>query len=51
MTPVLLITGLSRPDLQAAVERLGHAKLLRKPFGISELRAAVHDLMIGQQLS
>jgi DNA-binding response OmpR family regulator len=51
MTPVLLITGLTRPDLQAAVDRLGSAKLLHKPFGISELRAAVHDLMIGQRLS
>jgi len=51
MTPVLLITGLRRPDLDATVERLGHAKLLHKPFGISELRAAVHELMIGQRLS
>ena len=51
MTPVLLITGLRRPDLDATVERLGHAKLLHKPFGISELRAAARDLMIGQRLS
>ena len=50
-TPILLITGLRRPDLQAKVEGLGNAKLLHKPFGISELRAAVHDLMIGQRLS
>jgi DNA-binding response OmpR family regulator len=51
MTPVLLITGLTRPDLESAVDRLGNAKLLHKPFGISELRAAAHDLMIGQRLS
>jgi DNA-binding response OmpR family regulator len=51
MTPVLLITGLTRPDLEAAVDRLGNAKLLHKPFGISELRAAARDLMIGQRLS
>jgi DNA-binding response OmpR family regulator len=51
MTPVLLITGLTRPDLQTAVDHLGNAKLLHKPFGISELRAAVHELIIGQQPS
>jgi DNA-binding response OmpR family regulator len=50
-TPVLLVTGLVRPDLEAAVERLGNAKLLRKPFGISELRAAVHDLLTGERPS
>ena len=50
-TPVLLITGLWRPDLQAKVDSLGNAKLLRKPFGITELRAAVHDLLVGQRLS
>jgi DNA-binding response OmpR family regulator len=49
--PVLLITGLTRPDLEAAVDHLGNARLLHKPFGICELRAAVHELMIGQRLS
>jgi DNA-binding response OmpR family regulator len=51
MTPVLLITGLARPDLEAKVEGFGNARLLRKPFGISELRAAVFDLMHGQRPS
>jgi two-component system cell cycle response regulator CpdR len=46
-TPVLVITGLARSDLQAKVDRLGNARLLRKPFGIPELRAAVADLMAG----
>ena len=46
-TPVLVITGLTRPDMQARIDRLGNAKLLRKPFGIPELRAAVADLMTG----
>jgi two-component system OmpR family response regulator len=50
-TPVLVITGLTRPDLQAQVDRLGNAKLLRKPFGILELRIAVADLMARQQLA
>jgi DNA-binding response OmpR family regulator len=47
-TPVLVISGLTRSDLQAKVDRLGNAKLLRKPFGIPELRAAVADLMAAQ---
>jgi len=47
-TPVLVVTGLTRPDLQAKVDRLGNAKLLLKPFGIPQLRAAVADLMAGQ---
>jgi CheY-like chemotaxis protein len=45
---VLVISGLTRPDLQAKIDRLGNAKLLRKPFGIPELRAAVADLMAAQ---
>jgi DNA-binding response OmpR family regulator len=50
-TPVLVITGLTRPDLQTKVDRLGNAKLLRKPFGVSELRAAVAELMAAQRLA
>jgi DNA-binding response OmpR family regulator len=50
-TPVLLITGLTRPDLQATVDGLGNAKLLRKPFGISELRSAVFELVTRSRLS
>jgi putative two-component system response regulator len=50
-TPVLVITGLTRPDLQTKVDRLGSAKLLRKPFGVSELRAAVAELMAAQRLA
>jgi Response regulator containing CheY-like receiver, AAA-type ATPase, and DNA-binding domains len=51
MTPVLVITGLTRPDVQTMVDQLGNAKLLHKPFGIPELRAAVSDLMSRQLLS
>jgi CheY-like chemotaxis protein len=50
-TPVLMITRLVRSDLQAKVDHLGNAKLLHKPFGIPELRAAVFDLMDRQRLS
>jgi DNA-binding response OmpR family regulator len=50
-TPVLVITGLYRPDIQAKVDGLGNAKLLHKPFGIPELRAAVTALMNRQLLS
>ena len=51
MTPVLMISGLTRPDLQGKVNGLGNAKLLHKPFGIPELRAAISDLMNRQLLS
>jgi len=43
--PVLVITGLTGTDLQAKVDRLGNARLLHKPFGISELRSEVADLL------
>ncbi len=46
-TPALLITGLARPDLPSKVDGLGNARLLRKPFGIAELRGAITDLMAG----
>ena len=48
-TPVLLITGLTRPDLENTVDALSNARLLHKPFGISELRAAVFELTTGRQ--
>jgi two-component system cell cycle response regulator CtrA len=51
MTPVLVISGLTRPDLQTTVERLGNAALLHKPFGIPDLRAAISALMSRQLLS
>ena len=51
MTPVLVISGLTRPDLRATVDRLGNAALLPKPFGIGDLRAAISDLMSRQLLS
>ena len=50
-TPVLVITGLDRPDIQATVDGLGNAQLLHKPFGIPELRAAVFALTSRQLLS
>lgn len=47
-TPVLVVTGLTQTGLQAKIDSLGNAKLLLKPFGIPELRAAISDLMAGQ---
>jgi CheY-like chemotaxis protein len=44
-SPVLVISGLSRPDLAADVERLGNARLLRKPICVSDLRKAVRELL------
>ena len=48
MTPVLVISGLTRPDLQSTVDGLGNAALLHKPFGIPDLRAAISALMSRQ---
>jgi DNA-binding response OmpR family regulator len=45
LTPVLVVSGLTRTDLQAKVDRLGNARLLHKPFGILELQAAISDLL------
>ena len=47
-TPVLVVTGLTQAGLQARIDRLGNARLLLKPFGIPEFRAAIADLMAGQ---
>jgi CheY-like chemotaxis protein len=44
-SPVLVISGLSRPDLPAEIEHLGNAKFLRKPILVSALREAVDELL------
>jgi CheY-like chemotaxis protein len=43
--PVLVISGISRPELAAEVDRLGNAQLLRKPIQVSEVRKAVRELL------
>jgi CheY-like chemotaxis protein len=45
--PVLFVSGISHPDLPAIVERLGNAKLLRKPITLSALRQAVNEMLGG----
>ncbi len=45
--PVLFISGLSRPDLSATVERLGNTRLLRKPFTVSTFRRTVSEMLGG----
>jgi FOG: CheY-like receiver len=45
--PVLFVSGLARPDLPAAVERLGNARLLRKPIAVSTLRKTVSEMLRG----
>ncbi len=45
--PVLFVSGVSRPDLPAAVERLGNTRLLRKPIAVSTLRRAVKEMLGG----
>ena len=44
-SPVLFVSGLSRPDLPAAIERLGNARLLRKPIAVSILRKTVSEML------
>jgi CheY-like chemotaxis protein len=45
--PVLFVSGLSRPDLPAIVERLGNAKLVRKPIAVAALRKTVGEMLGG----
>jgi DNA-binding NarL/FixJ family response regulator len=45
--PVLFISGISRPDIPIAVERLGNSKLLRKPITVSTLRKTVSEMLEG----
>jgi DNA-binding response OmpR family regulator len=44
-TPVLVVTGRHDENLAQTVAELGHTKLLRKPFAIVALRAAVTELL------
>jgi CheY-like chemotaxis protein len=48
-TPVLMITGLDRCDLEGRALRLNHAALLRKPVSIPELRRAVISARGGER--
>ena len=47
-TPVLMVTGLDRYDLEGRVLRLHDAALLRKPVSIPELRRAVIAIVARQ---
>jgi CheY-like chemotaxis protein len=46
-SPVLFISGDSRPDLVAAIECLGNSRLLRKPVVVSTLRKTVEEMLAG----
>ena len=45
--PVLFVSGVARPDLSAAVERLGNSRLLRKPIAVATLRTVVGAMLGG----
>lgn len=45
--PVIVITGLTRPDLESTVASLGNARLLRKPIELSALRRTVAEILGG----
>jgi CheY-like chemotaxis protein len=45
-TPIVVMTALRDPKVADAVAALGpHAVLLRKPFGVEELDAAIRDVI------
>jgi CheY-like chemotaxis protein len=44
-SPVLFVSGLARPDLPAVIERLGNARLLRKPIAAATLRRTVSEML------
>jgi two-component system cell cycle response regulator CtrA len=44
-TPVLVISGITRPELSGEVAGLGNARLLGKPIDLSALRRAVTELL------
>jgi CheY-like chemotaxis protein len=46
-TPVVIVTGMSQPELQEKIGRLGDVRLFRKPVDIIELRLAVTELLEG----
>jgi two-component system cell cycle response regulator CpdR len=45
--PVLFVSGFARPEVTATVERLGNAKILRKPIAVSTLRTTVSGMLGG----
>jgi DNA-binding response OmpR family regulator len=46
-TPVLVITGVTRPDLETSIDRMGRARVLYKPFDVDQLRNAIAVLLGG----
>jgi len=46
-TPVLFISGVDRPDLTESIDRLGNARLLRKPIAVAAVRGAVREMLHG----
>lgn len=45
-TPVLFVSGVERPDLDASVARLGSARFLRKPVAVATLRGVVSEMLV-----
>jgi len=48
-TPVLFVSGIARPDLEASVACLSDSRLLRKPVSVSDLRRAVGEMLLAWQ--
>jgi len=47
LTPVVVVTGLARGDLEQTIAGLGNAMLVRKPVALSSLRRAIVELRGG----
>jgi CheY-like chemotaxis protein len=47
-TPVLVITGLTRPHLYDSIMHLKHARLLMKPFTVMQLREEIAALHVDE---
>ncbi|AKT38784.1 hybrid sensor histidine kinase/response regulator [Chondromyces crocatus] len=47
--PVILMSGYLEEDVIERYGDLGQAGFLHKPFSVEELRAAIHDALVGQE--
>ena len=47
--PVIFVSGIARPDLEAIVAGLGNAKIFRKPIAVSLLRSAICEMLVARE--
>ena len=49
-TPVIVMTGLARPDVRTRAEELGASAFFQKPFDMNDLRVAILEVHHAQTL-